>query len=425
MSDNSYSLQTLFNKGSVLLVLKLLSAFIGFCFHAYIARKLSITEFGLFNLALTCTLFTVAFAKQGLEPAVVKGFAKIGLNQITPLYQHVIFYSIINLVMVSVIFWGFASIIFTSLLATPQLIDMLPLLIILTAFQTWIGINSSVLKGRQHALISLLFTGIVTYCSALLLCLYVEPTSAFSVLTILAYSSLIAVLLSFLLIKLKLNISSSFFKRTILVDSGFMDAFSLSRVLFISSISSLIAQQLGVLVLAKYTSLEDVGLYSVALKISLLLSYPLVVVNMITAPQYAKLYAENKIKDFKLLAKLTTKLLSVIATIMLLLVGVFSDDFVLLFGANYYASAPLLLVLALGHWFNLATGSVVSILVMTGHEKIHRKNTVLIALLTCSSLLVFVPVYGVIAAAWVTSIAMISLNLVSLYFVNKHIYQLG
>ncbi|MDT0602805.1 oligosaccharide flippase family protein [Thalassotalea castellviae] len=424
MTDNTLSLRYLFGKGSVLLVLKLFSAFIGFCFHVYIARKLSLTEFGLLNLALTCILFIVAIAKQGLEPAIVKGFAQVGLRQIAPLYQHIIVYTLINLVMVCVIFWGFANVIFTSLLATPQLIDMLPLIIVLTAFQTWLGVNSSVLKGQQYPLLSLLFTGIVTYCIALGICLHIESLSAFTVLTILAYSTLIAVIISFILIKIKLRVGTAFFKFSSLESSGFVNVLSVSRVLFVSSIASLIAQQLGVLVLAKYASLDDVGLYSVALKISLLLSYPLVVINMITAPRYAKLYGDNQLKEFKVLAKLTTKLLILLASLMLLFVAFFAENLVVLFGEKYYEAAPFLIVLAVGQWFNLSTGSVVSMLVMTGHEIIHRRNMIFIALFTSVALFLFVPIYGVIASAWVTSISMISLNLVSLYFVNKHIYKL-
>jgi len=94
-----------------------------------------------------------------------------------------------------------------------------------------------------------------------------------------------------------------------------------------------------------------------------------------------------------------------------------------LFGEEYLLAAPILLILAVGQWFNLATGSVVSMLVMSGFEKTHRRNAILVSLLTVTAMYITVPRFGIVAAAWVTTITMILFNLISLYFVNRCIYS--
>ena len=56
---------------------------------------------------------------------------------------------------------------------------------------------------------------------------------------------------------------------------------------------------------------------------------------------------------------------------------------------------------------------------MTGQERIHRRNTILIALFSVLATFVAVSEYGVVGAAWVTSITLLMLNLISWYYVKK------
>lgn len=412
--------RSLVAKSSVLMILKLITAGLAFVFHLILARQLSVEAFGLFSLALSCLVITSAFAKQGIEPAIVRYFAQYSIDKVQSLYLYILFLTFINSAIVGLVIFLFSGFISIKILGTVELLELLPFVIGITGLQTWLAMNCSALKGRQFPISSMLFTGLVTYFFATFFLVIQPVDNAYQALTIFFYAVIIATLLSFVVAKIKLELVIK--PSCSIKESGILKFHKTSRVLFTSSLASILAQQFALFMLARYTSLADVGLYSIALKISLLISYPLVVLNSITAPRYAKLHAKGNIKGFKDLAINTTKGLFIISTPSCLFIGYFSTEIVSIFGESYLPATQILIILVVGQWFNLSTGSVVSMLVMAGYEKVHRLNSIFIVIFTVIVTLIFVPIYGVVAAAWVTTVALTMFNLLSLFFVNRYIY---
>ena len=153
----------------------------------------------------------------------------------------------------------------------------------------------------------------------------------------------------------------------------------------------------------------------------MLLSYFLVVVNSITAPLFAKYSQQQQWDEFLLLAKNATNILIIVATACAVFIYFFAKTIVLFFGVQYLEAVDIITVLLVGQWVNLATGPVVTMLVMSGYEKLHRKNTIVIAAMTLLLLLILIPKYGVFAAAWITSLSMAVRNFVSWYYCKKHL----
>ncbi|MFT7008480.1 MAG: O-antigen/teichoic acid export membrane protein [Colwellia sp.] len=421
MTIKALSRHGLLGPSAILMTIKLMAALLAFIFHFLLARQLSIQEYGLFSLALTCLVFSGAFAKQGVEPAIVRYFAQKDRTDIHSLYIYVLLFIVTNIVVVGLVLLFSADFVFDTLLNTVELSELLPLIIGLTALQTCLAVNSSALKGRHFPVSSMLFTGFLSHLFAVAF-LYFQPvSSALEALNLLFYAVCGTVFLSFIVTKMKLMIT--FTAPEPIKRSGIIELYHTSRVLFVSSLASLISQQFAVLILARSVSLSEVGIYSVAIKVSMLMSYPLFVLNAITAPKYAALFSQGKMQGFRHLAWITTKSLIVIATLLFTGVAIFSKEIVSLFGEHYLAAAPILIILAAGQWFNLATGSVVSILVMTGYEKIHRRNSLFAAVMTIVTMFFCVPIYGIWAAAWLTAIIMALFNLVSLFFVSRLIYS--
>jgi len=415
--------RTLATSSLLLMIVKLSSAALAFIFHLLLARQLSVAEYGLFSLALTCLLFSVAFAKQGIEPAIVRFFAIDNDNQskISRLYIYIVLYTFVNSLLVALVVVTLKGFISSSLLNAAELISLLPVVAGLTVLQTWLAVNASVLKGLKKPLQSMIFTGFFIHAFGILILLSSPPLTGLQALNIFFYAVIITTSLSFLVVKKQLIITCFVIKA--FKSSGVNKLYATSRVLFVSSLAALISQQFAVLLLAKYASLADIALYSIALKVSLLISYPLIVLNTITAPLYAKMYHQKQLVDFKNLAWLTTKNLILLATPLCFFVVFFSSDIVSFFGEKYLPSASILSILVLGQWVNLSTGTVISMLVMTGHEKIHRRNSVVMSLLTIVFMYWLIPLHGVIAAAWVSAVSMALFNLISLYYVYRFIYR--
>lgn len=412
-------------KMSFLLVIKLFSAAFALFFHYLLAKQLSATQFGLFSLAMSCLLFAVTFAKQGLEQVTVRFMAKNSMRNFAGLYWLILSYVLFSAVIIALLVFLLLHFFSGEILKQPLLFQFAPLVALLTVIQTCLGLNSSVLKGKEFATSSLLFSGFFGFL-LLIIFLTIQPVnSAYQAMNYFVYAMGIAMLLSFCVIivrfKRYLIISKVGYSRC--AEENFHDIRNASKHLLIISLSALATQQISVLILAKYISLDLLGNFSLALKLSFILSYPLIVINAITAPKYAKLYQQHQLKKFKLLAKKITKGLIVIATIGVGIIYFSIDTAVSVFDESYWQTAQLVKILIIGQWFNLATGSVVSMLIMSGHEKIHQRNSLIITTINIIALLFFIPLYGIWAAVVITTMIMAIKNTVALFFVNKLIYS--
>lgn len=417
----------LLGRSAWLLALKLLSSVLALIFHYLLAKQLEAAEFGLFSLAASCLLFSSALAKQGLEPCIVRIAAQCGASgKLTPaqcefalggLYLFVLVYSGIMAFIIAAGLYLFADFIALGVFNKPALSELMPLTAALTLIQTWLAMNSSMLRGRSQAALSMLFTGATTFSFVLVIFYFSPPNSALLAIQQLTMAAALACALSFAitLLKLKPLTSLTQFKATSILSSN--------TWLFFVAMAALTTQQMSVLVLGRYASLEQIGVFSIAMKVSMLLSYPLIAMNAYTAPQYARLGAEEAFTALKHLANNANKILLIVGSMGAAVLFVFAEHIVGFFGPAYSSAAEIMRILLIGQWVNLATGSVVSILVMNGYEKLHSRNILVIMLINVVGLLVLVPIYGVVAAAWITTIVMASKNLLSWYYVNTLIYS--
>jgi O-antigen/teichoic acid export membrane protein len=419
----SLSNSRLLKKGSVLMAVKLIASALALFFHYLLAKQLTVEQFGLFSLAMTFLLFSSAFSKQGLEQASIRFIAKSSAAVGARWYFLVVTYAFISACIIALLVTLFAESLALSVFSQEKLVLLLPLVALLTIVQTCSAINTSALKATQFTAYALFVSGFVTFVVACLLLLNFPVVSAYEALLYFTYSALISLTVSFTML-------ISVFKRQkvkvvmpVEVREDFFALIHVSKHIFVISLMALATGQLSILILASYVSLGELGTYSIAVKLSLLISYPLIIINALTAPQYAKLHHTKCLKEFKILAFNSTKILVVLGSIAVLVLF-FSVDFILsYFGEDYLDAALIVKILLIGQWFNLATGSVVSMLIMSGYEKIHQRNTLIITSMNIICLVVFIPMYGLIAGAIITSIAMAMKNVVALYYVNKLIYQ--
>ena len=409
------------------MLIKLVAAFLALVFHYQLALLLPASEFGLFTVAMSCLLFATAFAKQGFEQASVRFVAQADKNSVISIYKFIILSATKSAFITAVIIWLLADIFAVKVLNKPQLTDLIPLVALLTIIQTWLSINASVFKGHGYAAFSLLFIGIISYSAALGLFTVFEAATAFEALILFIYALAFACLVSFTLLFKVLPLNFVNIKTMLFTDlkptNQQKDIKKASRNLLIISLSALVTQQLSPLILAKYVTLAEVGTFALAIKIAMLMSYPLVVINAITAPKYARLYKAGNYIAFKKLALNNTAFLFALASLGVAIVFVAIEPVITLFDSTYLNAILLVKILVLGQWVNLATGSVVSMLIMSGHEKLVRRNMLIITIINMIALVIFIPYFGAVSAAIITAIAMATKNIASLFYVNKLIYS--
>ncbi|MFT5718160.1 MAG: O-antigen/teichoic acid export membrane protein, partial [Oleiphilaceae bacterium] len=91
------------------------------------------------------------------------------------------------------------------------------------------------------------------------------------------------------------------------------------------------------------------------------------------------------------------------------------------FGEEFRVASTALVILALGQFVNIATGSVGYLLSMTGLERKVRDNAFFSAIIGVTLGFVLIPIYGLLGASVATAIAIASQNLLGVYQVRKHL----
>jgi O-antigen/teichoic acid export membrane protein len=170
-----------------------------------------------------------------------------------------------------------------------------------------------------------------------------------------------------------------------------------------------------------YLKADDIGLFSIAFRISLVVNFILVVVNSIITPRLSILYNLRKNKNLDILIRKTTICMTLFSLLLSIPLLVFSKMILLTFGEAYIEAVPLLKLLVIAQFVNVITGTVSSLMNMTGYAKLNRNINVIVVVVNLSLCLILIPRMGVFGGALSLSTAIILKNLASVLFVRNYI----
>ena len=180
-------------------------------------------------------------------------------------------------------------------------------------------------------------------------------------------------------------------------------------------------QQMDVVVVGFLANGGETGAYFAAQKTAALLSLVLIAGGLVTAPMMASLYEKKQISE---LQKLCQHMVIAIAVVTLLgfVFLVFSGNVLLsIFNHSFTSAYPILLILAFGSMIDAVSGPTAYLMQMTSLESIYARMLALIYLFVFALQFIFIPHYGVIAAALSNAAGVIVWNCVSIYFLRKKI----
>lgn len=182
--------------------------------------------------------------------------------------------------------------------------------------------------------------------------------------------------------------------------------------------TSVIAASADTIMLGWLSSTKEVGLYSVALRLGLLSNIFLMISVSTLAPKIASLYAEKKKKELEKMIQQVTKGLFILG--LAVLVGyVLLGKFILNFwGDEFVTSYAILIIITMGQFVNVSTGSTGVILMMTGFEKNLSRITLTALALNIILNLILIPHYGAAGAAIATTSTVILENILKVILVR-------
>lgn len=166
-------------------------------------------------------------------------------------------------------------------------------------------------------------------------------------------------------------------------------------------------QNVDVLVISKFMSPVDVGIYFAAAKTMSLIMFVHYAVGSAVANRFAKLNARG---DKKALQNLVTDSVnwtfwpSLLGAVVLLILG---KPLLWLFGPGFESGYPVMLILVAGFMIRSSFGPVEFMLNMLGQQKLCAAILVFSALSTVALNFAFVPHFGLVGAATATSLSLV------------------
>src|SRR6266516_2912260 len=193
-------------------------------------------------------------------------------------------------------------------------------------------------------------------------------------------------------------------------DNVFRDYLRLSMPLFFIGMSYQVLNQMDTLMLGHFASEADVGIYSVATKVSSFMLIGLEIALPIVAPLFSQFSETHNMELTAALFRTVTKWLCYSALAMFACIAIFRTELLHVFGRSFSAGGTALLVLAAGQLVNAGAGPTGALLTMTGRQKWELANTLCMVAFNFVLNLILIPRMGVIGAAIATAASIATIN---------------
>lgn len=179
--------------------------------------------------------------------------------------------------------------------------------------------------------------------------------------------------------------------------------------------------QASVIILGSFGSTTDVGIYNAALKISLLLALVLTAINAIAGTTISELHAKGDKKQMEIIFGKTSALGFLLALPLFLIMFIFPEFLLGIFGSEFVPGSSALIILAIGQLVNITVGPTLFILAMTGHEKALAKAVGASLVINVVLGLLIIPHLKVFGAGLSTAIAITISNIIMLILVKHYL----
>lgn len=399
-------------------IVKALGAMGIFLMNIAIARSLGSTESGVFFLAFTIITFLSAFSRMGLDNTVVRFIAACSENNEIRSLHHVLLtafiWAISMSVVVAITLFMSADFISEHILRQPGLGAVLKKITLSIPLITGYFLLSMALQGLKKIALSMVILNVIVPICVFISLHFICVQTALDTSLLYIGSCFIAFcfgVFCWYRISPQITEDQSVINKRIIWSSSF----PLWGATVLNQISLCFSQ----LMLGYWSSSDAVAFFATAQRTAMLISFILVAVNAIAAPKFSALHTTGDSAALKDVAMGSVRLMMLAAFPVLVIMLLFPEYLMGLFGPGFKVGAFALQILAVGQFINVATGSVGVLLMMTGHERLLRFNVFIGAVWGMVIGFILIPRYGLIGAAIATTTAIASQNLLGVIQVKR------
>ena len=176
---------------------------------------------------------------------------------------------------------------------------------------------------------------------------------------------------------------------------GLKQILKLAFPMLLTSSFALLMTWVDVLMIGSMMHEEDVGLYSVAVRLAMLTSLGLISINTIAGPLFVESYTKRDMKVFERVVRNSTRMIMLVSLPVLGVLLLFPNYVLGIFGPEFLAAKAALTWLVLGQFVNSVCGSVGLVLQMTGGERLVMWIMIGAAALNVGLNMLLIPIWGI------------------------------
>ena len=343
----------LLRKGSSAVLFKIIGAILGYVFLLLVTRKTGAEGWGAFTLCLALLNLVSIISRFGIDLTLLRYIAQFvkEVKKVRDLFIKGIFLVFLFSIFSSFALYQFADTIALHLFKNSNLVPMFKITALaITPFSLSIVIAQG-LRGLKEIKHFVFLTQPGRYFFAIIFFFIFSFTSTVEHHNIPIYSFVLGMffLLFFALYIMYRKVSGfkylkfSISKKRILKTA--------TPMLFISSLYLLITN-IDAIMIGAYLDEANVGIYNVAVRITGIITFGLAAISSIAAPKFSETYNNNDKAGFKKVVHQSTRLIFICSFPLIILLILFNEPILMLFGEEFIAGSDVLYILLLAQVTN-------------------------------------------------------------------------
>jgi len=418
--NSDIHLREILTGSAVTFVFKISGMLLGYLVVLIISRKYGAEGVGVYSLTLSILTFFSIIAMMGMNISILRYVGQFNKTReeykLKLLYKYALELIIPFSLIIGILLYFFAEMIALKIFDNPVYIPALKFIAFLVPLMSLQNISVEYIRGLKKLKISEFLRSVnrplINIILLIIISLFINDT-LLPIYTLGAGIMASAMYAVYFITNYIKNI-----KPNKITNLNKKELVKTSMPMMMTAIIAFVLGNISLYMLEIYSTTEEVGLFSVVLKLSLLISLALEVVNTISAPKFSELYWTKKYDELQNIIMHSSKLIF-FSSISIAVVMILLSNFILqLFGNDFKMVSNVLLILIIGQMVNASTGSVGVFLNMTGHQHIVRNVVFIIMLLSIFLNFLLVPSYGMIGAALATMIGSVLLNIILVLYVK-------
>jgi len=404
-------------------ILRILGMIVGYAFTLIVTRNLGASAWGIFALSFTVLQITSVIGKLGLDTALLRFIAQYNAQRKVKTAKYIYLKSIIVIVplslFLSVFLYYFSPLLAEKVFEKPHLAFYFKLMSFALLPFVLLSINSESLRAfkkiKEYTTLQNLlpFLCAFIFFSIFFYILHIKNIKVIIIAYILGIG--ISFFISFLLLNKEFSNENGEFEQVSL-----RQILSISLPMFLSSSLFMVMSWTDTIMLGMWRTEEEVGIYNVAVRLSMITSFTLGAINSIAAPKFAEFWGKKDLEGLKKIAQQSTKLIFWTSAPILILYILFPKFFMDIFGKEFRGGASALVFLTIGQFVNASVGSVGYILQMTGKQKIFQNVVLIGSIINIILNIILIPTFGETGAAIASAIAISFINIIPFFLIRYY-----